>query len=484
VLASAVFLALLLGSGIIAAAVYFAGSRPPPAAPSDDADRLEAERNKNKQLAEELARLKEKRREGEGRKEPVAKVVPEVPDEEGPKEDEGAKRKATLEGLLEQARKAYADKEYPLAVRTYERARDLAPADPVVLKELAQAQAALDRDVEAKKKLADYRAHMAAARAAFANERYADAIVEYRKALEIVPNDPDAIAGQRRAEARIAALNDQEKAQLRFNSLIESARKNQAAKRFNAAVENLVEATRTIPEDRDAKELLRKARAQLKQAKSDYGLLVAKGNEAARLGRLEEAYSNYTAAELTWAEDETNSASNGRAAIERAINDARLGALAYQRFMDQAATAFAAGRFAAAVAAYQEALRLRPGDADALAALARAQRAVNRGAADVAGFNKQMKLGTAALKRKDYATAITAFTEALRLVPGNQQAADGLSEARYQRAMVVGQRAMSASRWKEALTAFKEALEAKPGDAVAANFVRQVEMRLKIRPKF
>ncbi len=468
-IAGAIFLSLLLGSGIIAGALYLAiGRSPPPsAAPNnEEAERIAAERKKLEEERTAFALAKEKKRDE------VVGEAPEVPEAAPP----GAgldKTAEALKGLLEQGRKALADKQYAVAVRTYERARELAPTDAVVLKELAQAQAASDADAAEKKKLADYRVRMDAGRIAFNNERFADAVREYQGALDVVPGDPDALAGQRKAEGRIAALNALKARDDRFAGLIDRARKSLAEKRFNAAIADLREAVRPPPEDRDAKEALRKAESSLKKARAEYTALVAKGNELMRLRRYEEAYRQYVAAEEAWAED--GEAAKGKVAALRASEDYRLAQVAYARFMTQGADALAARRYADAATAYQEALRLNPGDARATEGLRRAQAVVVRAARNKADYDKQMRLGSAALNRQFFVDAVNAFSAALKAAPGDPDATSGLSDARFGRFMADGKRALMLKRRDDAINAFKKALDERPDDVTAKLYLRQAQ---------
>jgi tetratricopeptide (TPR) repeat protein len=385
-----------------------------------------------------------------------------------------AKRKAEVKALLEQGRKALADKRYASAVRAFEAARALAPADPDVLEGLGKARDASDADAAEKKKLADYRKHLDAGKAALEAERFTEAIREFLAAQAVLPGDEEAVNGQREAEKRIAALKDREKREAAFTALLDRARKALGDHRFAEAIGDLEAALRLFPDDREAQRALRDARQALKQAKSDYNKLVAQAETAARLGRLEEAQRLY--AEAAKLLPDEPAAARGLREVERLVENARTAQAAYQRYMEQALLAMEALRYADAVAAYNEALRLVPGDIDAAEGLRRARRRMERETRGRAEFDRAMRAATNALARRQFTEAERFFNDALRVLPDDPRATRGLRDARYGRFMLEGQRALAARRKQEAIDAFQSALEEKPGDPVAQDGLRRARM--------
>ena len=116
------------------------------------------------------------------------------------------KRQAEVDRLLDDAKKATAEKQYAQAVRLLESARAISPTNRPVLDALAAAQTALDSDQTQKKNLADFRKLMDAAKASFIAERYTDAVRDYQAAVRLMPDDLEAQQGVKQAEAKLVGV--------------------------------------------------------------------------------------------------------------------------------------------------------------------------------------------------------------------------------------------------------------------------------------
>lgn len=196
--------------------------------------------------------------------------------------------------------------------------------------------------------------------------------------------------------------------------------------------------------------------------------------------------------------------------------------------LKEGAAAYADENSASAVKAYELALAIEPGNAQATKGLARARSldsvlekmqagqsleddndlsaareqyqvalklddeyqparvALQRVQAKIAGkaFNQQMSRGLAALDRNDHAAAKAAFAAALKLRSADGNAADGLAQANnaLQRVAVGKYRqqaeaAASQERWQQALDAYQAALRIDP----ALRFAQRGEARAKSR---
>jgi tetratricopeptide (TPR) repeat protein len=382
--------------------------------------------------------------------------------------------RAEVARLLEEGRKAIADRQYAAAVQKLTSARLLSPANRSVLDALEEAQKALDSDTTEKKKLAEFKQHMDAGKAALTAERFADAVKEYAAALEIMPEDLEAKQGQKQAENKLLALADKEKRQKAFDDLIDRARKAQGAKRFKDAVAALEAALRIVPGDRDATRLLRVARDSLKRAKAENARLLAQADAALKLGRLADAKQACDKAVDTWAED--SDAEKMQKTVARLQDNAQTVQTAYQQAVQAGVVAMAAARYADAVAYYTKALQLMPNDFDSTLALRKAQAALAAQVKGQVAYNQSIKNGTAYLATRSWSKAVSAFQAALNLAPGDPVASDGLSQARYGQAMVAGSQALSMRQRNNAITAFQAALTEKPGDPAASRGLRQAQM--------
>jgi tetratricopeptide (TPR) repeat protein len=385
--------------------------------------------------------------------------------------EEKDKRQADLQRLLAQAKEANAAKQYAQEVRFLDAARQLAPGDETVAKLLAQAQAVLDKDAAEKKRLSDYKTHMEAAQAALDAQRYADAVHEALAALQAVPADGDAVLLQKQAEDRLAALQNHEKRVAAHKELMQKGAAADVARRYSEAVAFYTSAQAIFPDDKATQKALKAARKARSQAKEEYDRLMVLADVARQANRLEEAHRLYKQAEEVMPGDAV--AQRGMQATGNVLEDVRAGRAAYVRFMNQGINALNTQRFVDAVSAFQEALRLLPRDPDALKGLRDAQAALALPGRMQAEFGRAMEAGAAALGQRQYADAIKAFGDALKLVPDSAEAQDGLRKAKYKQAMSNGQKALGAKTFQEAIDAFQEALKEMPGDAAATAGLRQ-----------
>jgi tetratricopeptide (TPR) repeat protein len=382
-------------------------------------------------------------------------------------EKDEKKLKAEIDQLLADAKKALEDRKFAVAMQRLEAARGVAPTNKAVLDLLAEAQTALDADRNEKKKLVDFRTHMDAGKAALKAERYPDAVKEYMAALRLMPDDLEAQNGQKQAEAKIAALADKEKRQNAFAALMDRARVALGAKRFNEAIQNLEAALRLIPDDRDAVRDLRDAKAALTKAKKANASLLARADEALKVGRATEARDLCDEAVKNWAED--SKAEKALQTVQRLLDNAKTAQANVQATLaarlQAAQLLYTNGNYAGALTAYQLLAQQYPSDLVVLRWLRKVERAV--------AVDKLLRAGDASMRTLAYGDAIAYYRRALRLDRDNVDAVAGLAKARYNKAMADGRLAMLQRRKNDAIAAYTAALDANPGDVAASNYLRQ-----------
>ncbi len=141
-----------------------------------------------------------------------------------------------------------------------------------------------------------------------------------------------------------------------------------------------------------------------------------------------------------------------------------------------------AGDTQAAIAAYQRALKLDPATVLAREGIARLGA---REANDA--YASAMSQAMSALARRDYATAQSSFERAGRIRPGTPEVADGLQQIRRatetKSLTAIVERAAAAERaeqWSQALALYSEALKAEPALRPAQEGVERAEPRAMI----
>jgi tetratricopeptide (TPR) repeat protein len=513
----AVAVSVLLGGAIITSAVIISSARKPAGDARADAGveerkQLEAERAKLAEMREKLDRDKckaevagllargeaalAKNQYADARKafEDALKLMPDdaaalkglVSAETSialakKAEEADGKAKVEVDRLLADAKKAMDDKQYATAVRLLTSAQRIAPANRAINDRLIEAQKLLDANTTEQKKLADYKMHMDAGKTALLAERYPDAIKEYIAALQIMPDDLEAQQGHKQALNKIANLGDQDKRRKALEDLIDRGRKALGAKRFKDAIGELEAALRIEPMDRESKRLLTSAQDSLKKVKATNPKLLARADDLLKLGRVTDAKKLVDQAVADWAED--SDALRAQKDVDRLIDNAKNAKVTYQQLVQSGVVAMAAGRYADAVTSYTQALALVPTDIDTALALKQAQAALQvEVAATLAAnraqlaYNNYMQLASAAVTRKAYNDAISAYNRALRLVPGDAAAVTGLSQARYNLAMAAGTQALTLRQRANAITAFQAALKQIPGDVQAEQGLLQAKL--------
>lgn len=398
----------------------------------------------------------------------VSAVVKETKE----KQTEGERQEA-YRRLMSQGKEAMGGKQYAAAVAAFEAAGQLLPADPAATAALRDAQQAVAGEQEQKKKLADYQKHLEQGQAAMAAGRYADAIQEYAAAGRLLPGDEAAEQGRRAAEKRLEDLQDKEKRRSEYVRLMDQGTQAMRGQRWEEAAQAFGDAARLFPGDRAATQGLRDAQSALNQAKRDYGRLMDQGDLAMRAQRYEEAVRSYGEAVRAMPGDDR--AVKALRQAERVLKDVEAAQAAYIRFMNQGDLAMRNGRFSEAVFAYSEALRVVPNDGEAARRLRDAQLAREDEGRRRVDFDKLMQAGFTAMRQGKYDDATKAFHDAQRLFPDDLRPANAMRQVRYNQFMADGQGAMKARKYADAVRAFENALRELPGDQAAVNALKQAK---------
>jgi tetratricopeptide (TPR) repeat protein len=350
------------------------------------------------------------------------------------------KTKAEFDRLVAQGKDALAAKKPAEAVRAFQAALLLMPGEEAVTG-LADARAALDKDDREKQRLANYRAHMDAGKAALVAQRFPDAQREFIAAQGFIPGDDAAIKGQRQAEDELKNIQDREKRKAAFKDQLDRARAALRAGRFDEAVAAANQALHLFPNDPEAKQVQRDAKLAWATARSQYDDLMTRANAALQLQGFEEA-----------------------------------------------------------IRLYAEALRLFPGDDAATLASQQASQMALALVARQAAYNRSMDAGAQALRDRRFGDAVTEFREALRLVPNDPAAARGLRDAqagepklreeqdpragndapkarraKCDQAIADGKAALNAKKFDDAIKDFEDALREVPNDPTAMANLRLAE---------
>jgi tetratricopeptide (TPR) repeat protein len=303
--------------------------------------------------------------------------------------DAAARYDAAMRAAAESERR----KDWDNAVNAYNAALQLRPND-------AQAMEGLRR--------IDYLRHLERARLFEERRDWQTAMISYREALRFHPNDPLCLEGMHRIEQIIAAEN--------FNALMNQATHAERNRDWNSAAHFYNEALRFQP-----------------------------GHPAAVQGlrRLDEtvAQENYNAAMKRGAELEQRRDWNG------------------------------------ALAQYREAQRIRRNDFAAAESIRRVEELIR-----LEPYNEAIRRASQAESNRRWREAIEQYQRALSVKPADSTAAQGLQRAQYSDAMERAQQAEQRRDWNCAAQFYSEALSHRPGDATANEGLRRARENLNRPP--
>jgi tetratricopeptide (TPR) repeat protein len=443
---------------------------------TDEVDKLIAQT----QDAKTLAAAKKKGEQAHGEAERKLAEEKKARDQA---EAEAKHKQETYLAALDKAQKALTAKRYDEAVTHYQEAGKLFRTDAVLtgqrqaeeLRDHAKAQADAEtrKRAEDEKRAAQVKKLLADGKTALDGRQFDAAIKAYREASTLSPGNVEVMTALSKAEhARddFAAKNRQKLEDDRrladFRKLLDSGKANLAAKKYEAAVVPLREAVKLKPADSEATAALKDAENRLaavqaddaaaKKRQTEYQGLLQKGRDALQAKRLDEAVQTLTAATKLMPSD----------------------------------------------AASQDLLR------QALKAQSDAKRTTDQAAADAAAqkqrkadYDRAVSAGQTALKNKNYQSAVTAYTEALRIMPGDKDATALLKQAEklrddsktaqdaeakrkaeeakrrddYARLMNAGRTALAGKNYDQAIQSFTAAATLMPGDQAAAAALKEAE---------
>lgn len=358
-------------------------------------------------------------------------------------------------------------------------------------RQLEEERKKLDEDrkkVEDKEKRLKFTQLLADADAALAAREYARARDKFNEALLLVPEDVKARSGLIQAETNLAlgnvAAGDKEKKQAEYNRLMALGKEKMEGKEYKPAVtafEGALQVMSGIDAAAstalmEAKEALEKDQAD-KKVLAEYNLRMEAGRVAMLAQRYDDAVKEYLAALASKPGDgeATRGLGNAQKRIgDLADADKRRNALA--QTIDRGRIALQAKRYGEAIDALEVALKLQPGNAEALQGLREARKAL---AENKAEYNRQMALADAARLAGRITEAFRCYNEALNVFPNDERARRAVTQLRqlgdkmvadqadYLRLMNLGAVSLNNRAFLDARNYFTQALLLAPTDAEA-----------------
>jgi tetratricopeptide (TPR) repeat protein len=344
------------------------------------------------------------------------------------------KRRVQFNALMKQAGYALAANRPEEAEKAYTEALKLIPEDAEAAKGLATVRTLLKTDARTKedddKRKGEFARLMEKGKEAMADKRFAEAVQAFSGANQLVTGDAAAVKALDEAEKALAADATEKKKLEEYKTHMDAAQAAMAGQRFGDAVREYVAAQRVLPNDPAAVRGQTAAEKQLDnlqdldKRRTEYARLMDNGNNALRARRFDEAIKAFDAAMRLFPNE--RDAQQGAKDARRLKEEAKV---EFSRYMTLGDVALSAQRIEEAIRNYTEATRLLPGDELAERSLRNAQRLLNDLAAAQVAYGRFMDQGFQAMRNQNYLDAVRNFTEALRLVPNDLDATRGLADA-------------------------------------------------------
>ncbi|MGB0166539.1 MAG: hypothetical protein ACPF8V_06760, partial [Luteibaculum sp.] len=368
------------------------------------------------------------------------------PDEQYPK-DQIAKAKKGLESLAEERKKneqyqrilAQADadftaKNYNPAIAGYNSALELKPNEQYPKDQIAKAQAALDKLAEAKEKDLAYQELVKEGDAAFGTEEYTAAVAKYQEALNIKPGEQYPKDQIKLAEEKLADLAAEKKRTEEYNKLILSADKKFDAQQLESAITDYRTALKLKPNEQYPKDQISLAQKELdkllaaKEQEKKYANLIQQADVLYDSTLYAEAIRNYQAAlQLKPGEAYPKTQIESAQKLQAQKEKEQQLKNQYSAYIEQGDAAFNKKQFKSAIAFYQDALTLVPGEKYPKDQIAKAQAELDK---LQQAYDAAIQFGDEEMAKKSYLTAITSYENALGIFPDETYPKEKIEEAR------------------------------------------------------
>ena len=335
---------------------------------------------------------------------------------------EEALLKVKFENILISGYAALKAKNFDAADKAFRSASLVDPTNPQVVQGLKDVAAGRQAITDEKNRIANFNAAYIAGNKALQAKNYEGAIQSFQQALKIAPNEPNTVKLLQQAQQE---QNSAGKAQVAFKQAMDAGDKAMALKSFGVAIKMYTEATTLNPTDALARQRLQQAQQALADAnqqaaiaeqkrKGEYAGYLKLGDAAMAGKRFDEAINAYQGALKIYTKDPV--ALRGWQDATKALNSSKTKTppppiepkqLTFEQVMQKAAGLEKEQKYGDAMKAYQDALKLRAKDADALAGMKKNQ------------FANHVVTGQQYQSNGMFIEAVREFEASLRLQPNN-----------------------------------------------------------------
>jgi cytochrome c-type biogenesis protein CcmH/NrfG len=398
---------------------------------------------------------------------------------------------------------------FVLAVGSFKGALEVKPSEPTAMARLSNAENLLVKNQnEIAKQESEFSRLLALGDANSTQSKYADAIVNYKDALKIKPEDQKALESLKKVENLLSAeLSSKKKLETDFIQLLSSGDLYLGQSKYNEAITSFKSALVLKPGETTVLERIKKAESlmlseQTEKAKLDaeFARLVSLGDQSFSQSKYDEAIVNFKAALVIKPADPVALArlSNSENFLANEKKEKEKLGVEFNRQVALGDQNLSVMRFVDAISNFKAALLIKPGDADVLSKISKAENSqaslLTEKAKQDAEFNRLVSLGDQNLGQKKYAEAISNFKSALVIKAGDQsilarivnteslitkeQEENARKLELYNRNLAIGDENMKNTNYQEAIKRYNEALVNKPADQVALSKIENAQQLL------
>ena len=395
------------------------------------------------------------------------------------------------------------------AIENFKGAINLKVGDKVATSKLANAEKLLADEASGKAKLEEeFSRLLASGDANVTGQKFTEAILNFKSALELKPRNAVATDKLTNAEKLLAKANaDKAKLDEEFARLLASGDQNVGKLKYNEAIGNFKEALTIRAGDKialeklaGAEQLLARANADKVKLESEFIKLLASGDANVNGQKYPEAIENFKSALVLKPENQiaTEKLKNAEKLYAQLNADKAKMEEEFTRLLASGDANVVGQKYPEAIDNFKGALALKTGDKIATAKMANAEQLLAKVNADKAKleaeFARLLAVGDANVTGLKYPEAITNFKDALKVKPNNEVALSKLSnveqllakvnadmaklEEEFARLLASGDLNVESQKYPEAIDNFKGALVLKAGDKVATVKLANAEQLL------
>lgn len=384
---------------------------------------------------------------------------------------ESAKLAEETAALILRGDKAASKEQFAAAIDFYKLALGKSPTSDEAADKLVDAQDKLQKADAAQKKLEKFDQHIIAGKAALKAGNTADAIREFNAAAKVLPTDPLPAELLKDADKQLGEIKNEADRKKQYQNLIDQGNAFLRLQNLEDARDAYKQALKLFPNDAVAQKGLADVQKGAKKNQGDIAGLMKQAQAAVMQNQLPLAMQYLKEAEQIAPND---------ANLLRAIKAAeliQLNQVAYYAAMNRGIAAMNLHAYADAVIAFSDALRLAPGDFWASAMLFDAQQGLAAANRRRLEYDRLVGQGMQQMRSRFYSEAYKSFEAAVALVRPAAPDPQIMTLARYCQAMAAGANLMAARQFAQAAQQYQIALNEIPGDQQA--FLNQQKARVQ-----